>query len=168
MTLYRADNAALDTTTDVTAGGSYTTTAKVAIQLQIPDNQIISIVEIGWSMDVAQTTAPLISLTTTDTGSTCTTAHTTTTIKPLLNAQAVASRLTFGATTNTGYGTGAITSNTSLRTLHKLYAPQTYVYTWPLGMWPQAGGSTTESFLQFRVKTQATVNGYCWIIWDEA
>ena len=168
MTLYRADNAALDATTDVQAGASYTTTAKVAIQLQIPDNQTISIVEIGFSTDVAQTTLPLISLVSTDAGSTVTTAHTTTTVKPLLNNQNVASRLTYGATTNTGYGTGAITTNTSLRTIHKLYVPQTYVYTWPLGMWPVVGNGTAESFLQYRIKVAATMNIYCWLIWDEA
>lgn len=168
MTLYRADNAALDTTTDITAGASYASGAKVAIQLQIPDNQVIFLYEIGISSDAAPTTAPLISLATTDTGSTCTTAHTTTTVKPYLNQSAAASRLTYGATTNTGYGTGAITSNTTLRTVHKIYAPQVYVYTWPLGMNPVGGFGTAESFLQFRIKTVSTQNLYCWLIWDEA
>lgn len=167
MTLYRADNVALSATTGIQAGASYATGAKVAIQLQIPDNQTINIVELGISSDAAPTTSPLVELATTDTASTVTTAHSTTTIKPLLSNVARASQLTM-ATTGTGYGTGAITSNTTLRTLHKLYAPQVYVYTWPLGMWPVGGNGTAENFVQLRVNTAATQNLYCWLIWDEA
>jgi hypothetical protein len=96
-----------------------------------------------------------------------TTGHTTTTIKPTLSNINSASRLTMG-TGDTGYGTGTITTNTTLRVLHKLYVPQVYVYTWPLGMWPAAGNAATENFVQFRIKVAATQNLYCWLIWDEA
>lgn len=168
MTLYIAHNAALSTTTNVGAGTSYSSGSKLAIQLQMPDNININIVEIGWSQDIATSTSTLLELATTDTGSTCSTAHTTTTIKPLLNTTGRSSGLTFGATTNTGYGNGAITSNTTLRTLHKLYVPQAYVYTYPLGQWPQCGNGTAENYVQLRVNTTATVNGFAWIIWDEA
>jgi len=166
MGLYRADNVALSTTTGIQAGASYATGAKVAIQLNVPDNMCIKITEIGISSDVNPATAPLIELATTDTASTVTTGHTTTTIKPLLNNQNNASRLTMG-TGATGYGTGAITTNTTLRTLHKLYVPQVYVYTYPLGTEPVVGNGTAESFLQFRVNTVSTQNLYCWLIWDE-
>jgi len=167
MTLYRADNVALDATTDVQAGASYTTTAKVAIQLGLAASKTISLVEFGISSDAAPTTSPLISIATTNAGSTMTTAHSTTTVKPLLNNLASASGLTMGTAT-TGFGTGAITTNTTLRILHKLYAPQVYVYTYPLGMWPTIGNASAEQFLQLRIKVAATQNLYCWLIWDEA
>lgn len=167
MTLYIAHNAALSTTTALGAGTSYATGAKVAIQLSIPSNACINVVEFGWSQDVATSTATLLELATTDTASTTSTTHSTTTIKPLLNNSFVASRLTM-ATTDTGFGNGTITSNTTLRTIHKLYAPQQYVYQWPLGNYPVVGSAATENFLQFRVNTTATVNAIAWIIWDEA
>lgn len=166
MALYIAHNNALSTTTALGAGTSYATGAKVAIQLQVPDNVCISIVEIGWSQDVATATATLMELATTDTGSTLGTSHTTTTVKPLLNNQHSASRLTM-ATTGTSFGAASITSNTTLRTIHKLYVPQQYVYTYPLGQWPIVGNGTAENFVQLRVNTTATVNASAWIIWDE-
>jgi len=166
MGLYRADNAALSTGVAVGAGTSYTTGAKVAIQLNVPDNMTIYITEIGWSQDVATATNTLMELATTDAATTSLTTHTTTTIKPLLNNQNAASRLTMG-TGATGYGAATIITNTTLRTLHKLYVPQTYVYTYPLGTYPVVGNATAESFVQLRVNTTATVNGYCWIVWDE-
>lgn len=165
MALYIAQNAALSTTTALGAGTSYASGAKVALQLQIPDNTSVSIVEIGWSQESATSTATLLELVTTDAASTVSTGHTTTTVKPLTQNNTT-SRLTMG-TTGTGYGNGAITTNTTLRTLHKLYAPQQYVYTWPLGMWPIANDGSTETYVQFRVNTTATVNAIAWIIWNE-
>lgn len=166
MGLYRADNVALSTTTGIQAGASYTTGAKVAIQLNVPDSMCIYIVEVGYSSDTNPTTSPLLELATTDTATTALTTHTTTTIKPLLNNQANASRLTMG-TGATGFGAVAITSNTTLRTLHKLYVPQQYVYTYPLGDYPVVGNGTAESFVQLRINTAATQNIYCWVIFDE-
>ncbi len=166
MTLYYAGNAALSTTTALGAGTSYATGAKVALQLNIPANMAIDVVEFGWTQDTATATATLLELATTNTASTVSTTHTTTTIKPYLNQYANASRLTMG-TGATGYGNGAITSNTTLRTLLKCYAPQQLVYQWALGNWPTVGAAATEEFLQVRVNTTATVNGYCWLIYDE-
>lgn len=166
MALYIAHNAALSTTTGVQAGRSIATGAQVTLQLQIPDNTTISLVEFGWSQDVPTSTASLVELATTDTASTLDTAHSTTTIKPYLNNLHTASGLTM-ATTGTSYGEASITSNTTLRTLHKLYVPQQYVYTWPLGQWPSVGNAAAENFLQVRCNTTATVNVICWLIWSE-
>lgn len=167
MTLYIAHNAALSTTTTIAAGQSLASGAKLTLQLQVPDNQVIRIVEIGWTQDVATSTATLLEVATTDTGTTLGTAHSTTTVKPLLDRDARASSLTM-ATTGTSFGAAAITSNTTLRPLHKLYVPQAYVYTYPLGNWPLVGSGTGENFVQVRVNTTATVNGLAWLIWDEA
>lgn len=166
MGLYIAYNTALSTTTNVGAGTSYTTGAKVALQLNVPDNNAINIVEWGFAQDSATATATLGELATTDTATTAMTAHSTTTIKPLLNNQYAPSILTMG-TGATAYGAVAITSNTTLRTLHKLYLPQQYVYQWPLGQWPVVGNGTAESFVQVRLNTTATVNVLTWLIWQE-
>jgi hypothetical protein len=168
MALFIAYNAALSTTTNVGAGTSYATGAKLAIQLQIPDNGAIEIVEWGWSQDVATATATLLEIASTDTASTCSTAHTTTTVEAVQNYRdAIDSRLTFGATTNTGYGNGSITSNTTLRNCAHLYVPQTYVQQYPLGGWPKFGSGTAENYVQMRVNTTATVNALAWIMWNE-
>lgn len=167
MALYIAYNHALSTTTNVGAGTSLATGSKVTLQLQVPDNQTIRIVEWGWSQDAATATATLAEVATTDTGSTLTTSHTTTTIKPLIWNDARASSLTM-ATTGTSYGSASITSNTTLRPIHKLYVPQQYVYTWPLGQYPIIGSGSGENFVQVRCNTTATVNVSTWLIWDEA
>lgn len=168
MALFIAFNHALSTTTAIGAGRSLTASAQLTLQLQVPDNQTIRLVEFGWTQDVATATASLVEVATTDTGSTLDTAHAnTTTIKPLTWNDARASSLTM-ATTGTAFGEAAITSNTTLRTIHKLYAPQQYVYTWPLGQWPIVGSAAAENFVQVRCQTTATVNVISWLIFDEA
>jgi hypothetical protein len=168
MARFTAYNAALSTTTAVGAGTSYATGAKVAIQLQIPDNGSIKLIEWGWCQDVATSTATLLEIASTDTGSTVSTAHTTTTVKSNdMNVEGIASRLTYGATTNTGYGNGAITSNTTLRNSCHLYVPQQIIYTYPLGQEYQFGNLTAENFVQLRVNTTATVNALAWLTWEE-
>jgi hypothetical protein len=168
MAKFIAYNAALSTLLPVGPGTSYATGAKVAIQLEIPTNGQIEICEFGWSQDVATATATLIEVASTDTGSTVSTAHTTTTVKSIdKSTEGVLSRLTYGATTNTGYGNGAITSNTTLRNAAHLYVPQTFVYQYALGDEYQFGNLAAENFVQFRVNTTATVNALCWVIFNE-
>lgn len=164
MTLYIAHNSALDATTTFTGGASYAIGIKVAIQLNVPDNQVIRIAEWGWTQDVATATATLVGLTTTDTGSTVTTAGTA---KPLVDRDARATSMT-QSTTTTGYGNGALTSRTTLRHIEKLYVPQLFVKQYPLGQWPIVGAGTGESFVHLLVNTTATVNGLAYIVWDEA
>jgi hypothetical protein len=168
MALFVANNHALESAAStLTAGQSYATGAKCAIQVQVPDNQVIRVVEFGWAQDVVTATSTLLSLQTTDTGSTLGTAHSTTTVKPLMDRDARASSMTM-ATTGTSYGAASITARTTLRNIASLYVPQTYVFQWPLGQWPLVGSGTGENFLQLNVNTTATVNAICWIVWDEA
>lgn len=167
MALFIAFNHALSTTTNVGAGTSVAAGAKCLLQLNVPDNQTIRLVEFGWTQDVATATASLVEVATTDAATTGLTTHTTTTIKPLIWNDARASSLTMG-TGATGYGAVAIVTNTTLRPIHKLYAPQQYVYTWPLGSYPIIGSGTAESFVQLRCNTTATVNVSAWFIFDEA
>lgn len=165
MTLYIAHNSLVaDLTTTFGGGTSYATGIKVAIQLNVPDNQIIRIAEWGWSQDVATATSTLLALQTTDTASTVSTAGVA---KLYLDRDARATSLT-QSTTTSGYGNGALTSRTALRNVEKLYVPQVFVKQYPLGQWPIVGAGTGENFLQMLVNTTATVNACAYIIWDEA
>lgn len=165
MTLYIAYNSLVaDLTTTFGGGTSYTTGIKIAMQLSVPDNQVIRIAEWGWSQDVATATSTLLALQTTDTGSTVSTAGV---VKPLLDNDARTTSMTLN-TTNTGYGNGALTSRTGLRLIEKLYVPQVFVKQYPLGQWPEVGNGTAENFLHMIVNTTATVNASAYIIWDEA
>ncbi len=170
MALFIAYNSALSTTTGIAAGTSYATGAKVALQLQIPDNGAIALVEWGVSMDGSAAATPaLVEVATTDTASTVSTAHTTTTVKCMdYPAGGLASRLTMG-TTGTGYGNGAITSNTTLRPIDRQYIAPTgqFVKIWPLGNEPIVGNLAAENFLQFRINTSATVNAIVYAVWKE-
>lgn len=169
MTLYRADNIALDTTTGDAAGVSFTAGAKVALQLQIPASMAINLVELGWTQDVASATATFLKLSTTNTGSTPTSFLSTSLVKPVVNQLANASRLTYaGSGATSGYGSGAITSRSEIRNHANLYVPQQYEKIWPLGNYPTVGNGSSEEFLQLIVNTTVTVNGTCWLVWDES
>src|SRR3954470_5076979 len=115
MTTYIAYNSALSATTAIAAGTSYTTGAKVALQLGIPSGGQIELIEWGIAQDGSAAATPtLVEIAFTATASTVSTAHTTTTVKPITDPNGPASRLTM-STTATGFGNGAITSNTTLR-----------------------------------------------------
>lgn len=169
MTTYIAYNSALSATTAIAAGTSYTTGAKVALQLGIPSGKQIELIEWGIAQDGSAAATPtLVEIASTATASTMSTAHTTTTVKPQLDPNAPASTLTM-STTGTGYGNGAITSNTTLRMGPRLYVPTTAPYEklWPLGCYPKFGATGAAEFLQFRVNTTVTLNLICWLVWNE-
>lgn len=169
MTIYIAYNSALSTTTGIAAGTSYATGAKVALQLGIPSGGQITLIEWGISMDASAAATPAtIELASTATASTVSTAHTTTTVKQVNDPNAAPSRLTM-STTGTGYGNGAITSNTTLRMADRLYDPPTapYAKLWPLGREPVFGATGAAEFLQVRINTSATVNAICYLVWIE-
>lgn len=169
MTTYIAYNSALSTTTGIAAGTSYATGAKVALQLGIPSGGQIQLIEWGISMDASAAATPaLVEVASTATASTMGTGHTTTTVKPVNDPNASASRLTMG-TTSTGYGNPAITSNTTLRMADRQYVPPTapFVKLWPLGCYPMFGATGAAEFLQVRINTSATVNAICYLVWNE-
>lgn len=169
MATFIAYNSALSTTTGIAAGTSYATGAKVALQLNIPDAGQIELIEWGVSFDGSAAATPaLLEVASTDTATTGLTAHSTTTVKNLLDPNGAASRLTMG-TSATGYGAVAITSNTTLRMADRQYVAPTnqYVKMWPLGTYPKFGNGTTENFLQFRINTTATVNAIIYAVWNE-
>jgi len=163
---YIAWNIPHSTTTGIQAGASYATGAKCAIQIATPATLEATIIEWGISFDGSSAVTPaLVELVVAGAASTMSTAHTTTTIENL-GASVLDSKLSMGTTT-TGYGTGAITTNTTLQTWDKQYISPTnqYIKQWPLGREPVLNASR---FLQLRINTTQTVNAVAYIVWEEA
>lgn len=170
-TLFSAANVALESaSTDITAGASYATTAKCMLQLAVPAAGMIRVVEYGVSFNGSAAATPsAIVLRESSAASTMTTQHTTSTIKPITDVTVAAStRLDCGSTAKSGYGTGAITSSATNRLYDRQYVAPTgqYVKVWPLGQWPECGGSGI-TYLQLNISTSATVLAYAYIIWEE-
>lgn len=169
MALFVAYNSALSTTTGIATGTSYATGAKCALQLGIPSGGRIKLIEWGISMDGSSAATPaLLEVASTATASTMSSAHSTTTVECLDDSSYPDSRLTMG-TGSTGYGNGAITSNTTLRMADRQYIAPTnqYVRMWPLGREPGFGSSGAAQYLQFRINTTATVNAILYAVWEE-
>lgn len=173
MTQYIAYNSAHAATTALSVVTNYTTGAKVALQLGIPSGQFIYLIGYGISMDRDPTSAAAITgtqleIASTATASTVSTAHSTTTVKPWNDVNGRASTLTM-STTATGYGNGAITSNTTLRYADKRFLPPTtsFDYLFPSDMRPQFGNNSAAEFVQLRINTAMTLNALCYLIWDE-
>lgn len=167
MAQFIAYNSALSTTTAVDPGTSYAAGAKCAIQLQIPSGVQIELVEWGISLATVQATAAELEVCSTATGSTMSTAHTTTTVVNNLDPNGPTSRLTYGATTNTGFGNGAITSNTSLHPADRQEVFSAYAKIWPLGSYPKFGATGAIQYLQLRINTAATVSAYAYLVFNE-
>lgn len=163
---FQAYNSALSTTTNIDGGTSYATGAKVALQIGIPANGQIALVE--WSVSLAgvQTTAAVLEVASTATATTGLTAHTTTTVFPAIDNYTLStSRLTMG-TAATGYGAVAITSNTTLRPIDRQLVFSAYGKIWPLEDYPRFGGSAAQ-YVQFRINTAATVTAVIGARWIE-
>lgn len=165
MALYIAYNAAFDATTGVTAGTSYTTGAKVAIQLATPSTVLLRIVEYGISFNGSAAATPAtVTLAQAGAASTVSTAHTTSTVVAVGDSGKTSS-VTMG-TTSTGYGNGAITTNTTSKMFDAQFvAPSSqFVKQWPLGREPVVPAS---AFCQLRVSTSATVSALAYIVFEE-
>lgn len=169
MSLFIAYNSALSATTGIAAGTSYATGSKVALQLGIPSGGRINLVEWGCSFDGSAAATPaLLEVASTATASTVSTTHSTTTVECLDDVSGPDSRLTMG-TGATGFGNGAITSNTTLRMADRQYISPTgqYVKMWPLGQYPAFGAAGAAQYVQFRINTAATVNAIVYAVWEE-
>jgi hypothetical protein len=166
MAQFIAYNSALSTTTAIDPGTSYATGAKVALQLGIPSGGQIELVEWGVSLGTVQATAANLEVCSTATASTMSTAHSTTTICNILDPNGATSRLTM-STSATGFGNGAITSNTSLRPVDRQNLFSSYAKIWPLGAYPKFGATGAAQYLQLRINTAATVNAYAYFVFNE-
>lgn len=165
-TQFIAYNNAFGATTAVMIGTSYATGGKVAVQLQTPSTLQVKIIEWGISFNGSAAATPaVVELVQNGTGSTVSTAHTTSTVQPI-GDNTKTSGLTYGATTNTGYGNGAITSATPDKYFDAQFIAPTsqYVKQWPLGREPVCAAS---KFCQLRLNTSATVTAVAYIIFEE-
>jgi hypothetical protein len=72
-------------------------------------------------------------------------------------------------TTATGYGTGAVTSSTTVRALDRQYVAPTsqFVIFRPEGRYWGAGQTAAAEYVQLLVLPSATVTGYCFMAWEE-
>lgn len=167
MAQYMALNHAFSATTAVAAGTTVASGSKCLIQLQVPSGRRIKIIEYGVSMDNTTANQPArVELVECGTASTMTTAHTTSTVLPV-GGETQTSQLTFGATTNTGYGAVAITSTTTSKYFDSQLQPPTgqFVKQWPLGREPFT--ASTGVFVQLRANTTASVTVVAYIVWEE-
>lgn len=168
MAIFVAYNHAFSATTDVSAGTSYTSgTARCAIQLDVPTTMRLQILEWGISFDGSAAGTPgIVELAQASAASTMSTAHTNGTVLAIGLDGAATSRLNYGTTSDTGYGNGTITSNTTELVFDKQYIAPTnqFVRVWPLGEQPMCD---TDSFVQLRVKTATTANAIAYIKFRE-
>lgn len=166
LTVYWAGNHAYSTTTGIAAGTSYTTGAKVAIQIATSSTRQARIIEWGISFDGSAAATPAaVELVQASAASTMSTAHSTSTIVPWNDPNGGACSFTM-STTTCGYGNGTITSNTTERYFDNQYiAPTTqYVKLFPLGREPVVAVS---KFLQLRLNTSGTYNAMAYILFEE-
>ncbi|MEV5596011.1 hypothetical protein [Streptomyces sp. NPDC052496] len=165
MTMYVAYNAAFGATTATMAGTSYAAGSKVAVQLATPSSLQIRIVEWGVSFNGSAAGTPgVCELVQNGTASTCSSAHSTTTVQSIGDST-TGSRLTMGTTTS-GYGNGAVASATVDKVFDVQFVGPTsqYVKMWPLGREPVV---VPSKFCQLRINTAATLTALAYVVFEE-
>lgn len=165
MALFIAYNCALDATTGMAAGTSYAAGAKVAIQLAPPSGTELRLVEWGVSFNGnAAGTPGACTLVQASAASTCSSAHSTSTIVAV-GDRAKTSSLTMGTTTS-GYGNGSITTNTTEKEFAAAFVGPTSQYEkqFPLG---RDFVVTSAKFCQLRINTAATYTAFAYILFEE-
>lgn len=165
MTMFVAYNNVFGATTATMVGTSYATGSKIAIQLATPSSLQIRVIEWGVSFNGSAAGTPAVcELVQNGTASTCSSAHSTSTILPIGDSTAT-SRLTMGTTTS-GYGNGSVTSATPDKYFDAQFVAPTsqYVMQWPLGREPVM---VVSKFLQLRINTAATYTALAYIKFEE-
>ncbi|MGW6790045.1 hypothetical protein [Streptomyces chartreusis] len=165
MSLYIAYNCAIDATTGVMAGTSYSSGAKVAIQLATPSTVSVRIVEWGVSFNGTAAGAPAVcTLAQASAATTSMSAHSTSTVLPVGDNPKTSS-LTMG-TGSTAFGAVAITTNTTERQFAgALVGPMTqYEKQFPLG---RDYVVSPSKYCQLRINTAATLTAIAYIVFEE-
>jgi hypothetical protein len=171
VTLYIAYNsagpAAATQTNTAVNGTAYTTTgSRMMIQLDVPSTIQLRVVEYGVSFNASAAGTPnTVELAQVATGTTVTTAYTTSTVLPLNDPNAAASRLTMA--TSGFYGAAVTRTSTTVdRVLDtQLVAPTSqYIKMWPLGREPVVAVSKK---LQLSMNCQGAVTAVAYIVWEE-
>ena len=176
MTLYVAYNAPHPATTALTVPVSYTTGAKVALQLCIPIPNYIELAGWGISFDEDPTAAAAannvqVEIASTATATTGLTAHSTTTVKPwrALGQNTVLTMGAAGGEPGNAARGGAITSNTTNQLADRRFVPPTSSFDmiWPSDMRPKFGVAGAAEYVQLRVNPPLTLNCLAYLIWEE-
>lgn len=165
MTLYIAQNGAMQTAAALvpTATG---TAIKTHLQISSPTTQKLSIVEWGISFDGFAAALPIrCELIDTAAVAATVTAHVAAGVQPYNDSSVPASGVTLGVG-NTGYNASAEGTVTASRIFDVQFIAPTnqYIKQWPLGREPDLAISR---FLRIRTTSAASVNCYCYIVWEE-
>lgn len=166
MTLYIAQNGAMQTAAALvpTATG---TAIKTHLQIATPTTQKLSIIEWGISFDGFAAALPIRCelIDTAAINATMTTAHAATGVQPYKDSGAPASAVTLG-TAATGFNASAEGTIVASRIFDVQFIAPTnqYIKQWPLGREPELAISR---FLRIRTTSAASVNCYCYIVWEE-
>lgn len=164
MTLYIAYNCAFDASAGVIAGTSYASGPKVAIQLAPPSGTDIRLVEWGVSSSAtAPATKTAYSLTQQSAATTCTTAHSTSTVVAV-GDNAKTCPLTF-STSTTAYGIVVPAAATTERQYAGFLGDPTehYEKQFPLG---RDFIGLAGKFIQLRINTAATYTIIAYIMFE--
>lgn len=165
--LYWAQNGAMQTTA---APVPTPTNAAIKTHLQVatPATLFLDIVEWGISFDGSAAATPIrCELIVTDVACTGLTAHVASGVQAYNDSNLPASAVTLG-TGATGYNLTTATEGTPTATrtgdLQFIAPTNQYVFQWPLGREFRVPASR---FLRIRTTAAATVNCYCYVIWNE-
>jgi hypothetical protein len=165
MSLYVAYNCAIDSSTGVMAGTSYSPGAKVAIQLATPSTISVRIVEWGVSFNGTAAGSPAVcTLAQASAASTGLTTHSTSTVLPVGDNPKTSS-LTMG-TGSTGFGAVSIVTNTTERQFAgALVGPMSqYEKQFPLG---RDYVVSPSKYCQLRINTATTLTAIAYIVFEE-
>jgi hypothetical protein len=165
MALFIAYNDALDATTGTMDGTSYASGAKCAIQLAPPAGTELRLVEWGVSFNGNALATPAVcTLCQASAASTMSSAHSTSTIKAI-GDRAKTSTLTMG-TSSSGYGNGAITSNTTEKEFAAAFVSplSQYEKQFPLG---RDYVVDSGKYLQLRINTANTYTAIAYVVFEE-
>lgn len=145
------------------------TAIRTMLQIQAPSTKSLTIVEWGISFDGSAAATPIqCELFTTTVAATMSTASVLADVTSVTGPADEGTLITFGATTNTGFATAAVTEGTvaNYRTLDLQLLPPTgnYVKQFPLGREPIC---PLSKFIRVRVTAGTTVNAYMYVVWGE-
>lgn len=168
--LYAIQNSAQATTAAPVAQPTGTA-IRTMMQIQCPSTEDLVLVEWGASFDGTTATNPpgkceLFSTTVAATMSTASVSGDVTIYGS--NFGGTGTQITFGATTNTGFATAAVTEGTvanyRMADLQQINPTTGYVKQWPLG---REFIIPSSKYLRHRVTFSVTVNEYFYAIWSE-
>jgi len=146
------------------------TAIRTMLQIQAPSTKSLTVVEWGISLDGTVSTNPpgKCELLSTTVAATMSTASVLADVTSYNGPADEGTLITFGATTNTGFATAAVTEGTianyRLGDLQQIPPTSGWVKQWPLG---REFVVPLSKYLRVRVTFSVTVNAYIYVVWSE-